>query len=896
MQNFLQYTNITVDDIVNAINNKLSSDPKFANFRESAIAQTIIELFAGTTDIQLYNLQRRAEESFPDTAKLMSSQILASKMLCYSIQRPIPAEAKIKLKLSGDLSTKNIIAGDIIQIPIYSKFNYDDLDLILKTTFQYTFTSADTAEISSLVQDYEKEIILDDSGKNLFVIEGSQKTKIIEGSTNTQIGQIFQKYKIDDPTFSNKFGSEDYDIPITNIWVGNQKSDENKYLVDRRSLINWETIGLYLKGSPIKVCLIKTSTDQNIEIEFGDAKFSELGANLSATGPETSYDNIYIDYLSTKGLEGNRTGIINEKLNPSFSIYVNGDISKDITSNVEFYFYSNLVGGADMESKEEIKHNAPNIFYTMDRLVSSKDYVNYLKSLTSPIKIKNAIAWGEQEEMIKSTSEPILKLFNVAMFCALGSMYNLQGTVYAPKEKLEDVVFDLDFDEDGIPYQSYWNLFVKETVVNQLKFYETSGTSVNIYGNEIVDPLQSIINQYDNFPMSFELNSIYNANGSNISAKITTSAVSLSTVTSFDDIAARIKTALIDTIDLRGTSATNANWNKKAFVDLDVSWDSDNNRFIIYGGKNDPCCLNYTNTYNTDLTYLLGLDKNSVKVNYTSNDSVISDNLYSLITKINKKSQLTVRNVYVSPIIQKFNLTGNIYVKQLADKEDLHRQIKNAIYKWLDVNADFDTSIYLSNIIEIIEQFPSVLNTDIKLEPYVPYNSTYFFNPSYDSRFEKAIYADEKTTIYWAFQRNIARYLQLAGIVNTDTTTITNVWENLSSFKTKIYENTNPFLRNITERSFFTNLVKGIYNDLPVTNLNGTPFRDSLDFTDVISDIHKDLIYIIRYNMLDSNGNIAPEYKKELINGAEKSTWYKGGASLKNEIVKININTNCLYK
>ena len=893
MGNFLQYTNITYQDIINAINTYLAGDSRYENFRESAIAQTLIEIFAATTDINNFYIQRQAEESFMETARRKSSVILLSKLLGYSITRPIPAEAKIKIKISGDLIGKNIVANDVLQIPIYSKFTYDDLDLILKDTYQYTFTSADVVNIASLSGDFEKELILDDAGDSIYVIQGLQKSKTIEGTTNSQVGQKFQKYKIEDLTFSNKFGDQDYDTSITNIWVGSGKTDKTKYLIDRKSLINWNTIELFQKGDPVKVCLIKTSPDENIELLFGDAKISELGANLSATGPITTFDNIYIDYLSTQGLNGNRTGIINEELSTSVSLYVNGDVSKDITSNTKFYFYSNLTGGADIETIDEIKNNAPNIFYSMDRLVTAKDYVNYLKSLTSPINFKNAIAWGEQEELDGTTREPIFKLFNVVMFSCLGSMYNLAGTSYLPKENLEDVVVDLDFDEDGIPYQSYWNLYMKQSVVDQLKYYETSGTYHNLYG-EIPQAFEYIKNNFTQNVLTFNLGS--NNYLSAATESLYTSAINLSTVTDYTGIASAIQTALLGVSDTRGTSVTNENYGELAFSDLTFIYDSDNTRFILSGGKNDSCHIVSFPT--TVFPHALGISKNSTSVSYTNTDKTISTNLSNLITNVNKKSQLTVRNVYISPIIQKFNLTGKIYVKALADKEDIHRRIKNDIYTWLNNNANFNTDIYLSNILEWIEKYPEVLYADIKLEPFVPTLPTgqdQWFNPGSDSRIDKVIYASERETIYDIFAQKITNYLSDSTKATSEGTNVT-LWEDLPNFDRLAHSKTNYYLRKISERTFYTKLVKEIYDALPTTNPNGTPFRDSQDFLDVISDMHKDLIYIIRYNMLDSNGNIATENTVELVNGVEKSNYYRGGYSMRNEIAKITINTECLYK
>ena len=53
--------------------------------------------------------------------------------------------------------------------------------------------------------------------------------------------------------------------------------------------------------------------------------------------------------------------------------------------------------------------------------------------------------------------------------------------------------------------------------------------------------------------------------------------------------------------------------------------------------------------------------------------------------------------------------------------------------------------------------------------------------------------------------------------------------------------------------------------------------------------IHKDLLKIIRYNMIDTGGNIAPEFDSN-------QNIIKGGYSIGNEIVKMNVQLIYEYK
>ena len=129
--NFLKYSNLTYDEIVQQIRDKLNSDPRFQNFRESAIAQLMVEIFAGTVDLVNFNIERSAEEGFMDTAKRKSSVILLARSLGYVVTRPIPANTSIKIKLKGDFRDL-ISSSDKLQIPAQSIFTYNGLKYLLK--------------------------------------------------------------------------------------------------------------------------------------------------------------------------------------------------------------------------------------------------------------------------------------------------------------------------------------------------------------------------------------------------------------------------------------------------------------------------------------------------------------------------------------------------------------------------------------------------------------------------------------------------------------------------------------------------------------------------------------------------------------------------------------------
>lgn len=719
--NFLKYTGLNYSEIYAQIRDRINADSRFDNFRESAIAQTLIEIFAGTTDIANYYIQRRAEECYFDTAQLKSSVISLSRQLGYVVTRQQPAKMKMKIILEGDFTgmfDTTPGADNKIQIPYYSKFTIDGKDFVLIDTMTYNITESVLSKMATQTTNFKMEIVKDSFDNDIMLAQGQIKEKVIIGNTNPQVGSNFQIYKIEDKEFSDIFGDKDYfHNPVTKVYVGNQKDSTTEYSIDRRSLINWESLASNDLSEASKICVIRTSPDEGVEILFGDGGFAAKGAL-------TREDNIYIQYLSTKGKSANKIGVIANKINYSGSIYTNRGV--DISSKVSFEAYSNITGGADLEDIDSIKYSAPKIYYSLDRLVTKDDYINYLKTLKSPIEVKNAIAWGEQEERDKNGVFADIKMFNVGFFSVIGSLYNLDGNVYNSKSKgdnLDSIVLDLDYDPDEIQIQSYFNVYTRQAQANQLKQYDVVSYYNKFNGTAVentITPSFLAAKYGDNARLTFTYTSNITDNASNITA--TGSAIcELSTLTStstMHDVASAMTVKLSQFKDVRANSYDNLNYGSVAFTSAIetpmVVWNAEDSRFEVSFGEDTP---SYPISFTGEFASTVGLAGASLFSVAITDKEEISGRIIQVVDDLNSRGQMNINNIYISPIIHNFNIGGKVYIKPLFDKEQLKTEINNSIYSWLDLNADFNEPIRLSNIVELIEKNPGVVNANLELTP-----------------------------------------------------------------------------------------------------------------------------------------------------------------------------------
>lgn len=938
-ENFLKYTELTFNSIYKQIFDKINSDSRFDNPRESSIFQTIIELFAGCTDIINYYIQRRAEECYFDTANLKSSIILLSRMLGYDITRPIPAKCKIKIILKGnfeDIFDSTNGADNKIQIPYYTKFYHDNSDFLLIDTFTYNVSPSVLQKMIDDGDDFEMELVKDSFNNDIYISQGEIRERIIVGNTNTQVGNNFQMYKIEDKEFSNIYGENDFFFnAVTKVFVGVEKDSTTQYQIDRNSLINWESMNTNDLSKATKLCLIRTTPDEFIELVFGDGSFAAKGAL-------TRMDNIYIQYLATNGSKGNKVGVIGDSVNFSGKIYTNTGF--DISDKVQFKILSNIIGGADIESNESIKYSSPKIYNSLKRIVSKSDYINYLKNIKSPMHVRNALAWGEQEERDLAGVFADIKMFNVTLFSVVGSLYHLNREIFTVKTKsdgLDTAVLDIDYDPYNIQIQSYFNVYTRQAIALQLKKYIVSyyykkhiGVDLGLTHNGVFYK-----NVYgNNGKFDFWYRSDINDNASNIitSGSVIIDFSSLDDTSTNDDVANKISEALDEFKDARANYSDNKNYKLDAF-DCSAVWKEESTqsslilpletrRFEIDFGIDSQC---YIISAFGSLADDLGINKEISYIAKLENDE-ISGNIIDVIGQLDSRSQLNIKNIYVSPIIHNFNIDGVVYIKPLYDKESTKTEINNKIYEWLDINADFNKSVSVSNIVDIIENHSGVINTNIRIVPEDITNginntdNKYYYSWKDDTI---NLYGDELWELFFG---------HLSTFLTNNNSSHKEIKEKRSFYNKKentieiyILEDKKYYLHNyINERNFINVFLKKLFNDLlkkaetqknafdPLSQ-NNYVYQDvdgnltinykrfigynspnsqynsfnkfyvmttNCDFVKAITKIHKDLSYIIKLNMIDTHGNIEAEYDSV-------GNYIRGGYSLGSEICKFSLQS-----
>ena len=536
VQNNLNYTNLTFQNIREKMDAIIRSDPRFSKLVESAVYKVLLDNWASMTDLTNYYIERTAEESFLESARHLSSVIMGAKQIGYVPRRPIGSNANLRLTLSNPSNAHTFVAGEKLRINAgKDTVTFQGDNFVFFSNYTYTITENDALILNGggrieIADAIPSEIEADPEFQSKTEEEKLKylvPIKIVQGDRKTLTfypgvlaGRKFQSYKVDDPNFSNFYGSEDnYDPkPTWNVETGcvemkgNQAmftrvfvvDDQNEveYHVNRRSLYveDWtnEAIAVAKNNEHVPeklpVCLVTTNRDTTVSIVFGDD-------SLTKTGP-TALQYVKLEYLTTNGSASNKYGVIDSvvELNSSSNFETQGAVI-DFPGEIEVRLDSNLIGGSDFEDIESIRVNAPQIFQSLERLVTKKDYVAFAKTITDPVEVRYASAWGEAEECDRTKKDAIYGLVNCALVTALGSPYykdsegNWQEVDLDDEDEMARMFIEGASWED-VKAVSYFNIFLKQNAVDYEEYLNNISND-NVVSEDSSRRIKAFIDQFD---------------------------------------------------------------------------------------------------------------------------------------------------------------------------------------------------------------------------------------------------------------------------------------------------------------------------------------------------------------------------------------------------------------
>jgi hypothetical protein len=293
---------------------------------EGSNMNVLLDVLSYNSYLNSFYLNMVASEMFLDSAQKLDSVISHSKELNY-----------VPLSYSGAVSNVNITfettgistTTGILSIPKGTRF------FGTNSNGTYQFVTTDTQSYAST--------------NDTFFVSNLQ---IREGSYNNE--SFLVNYDIENQRFI--LSDPKIDTDTLNVFVVENFGYSNTLFSRKTTLFGLD--------STSNVYFLQATQNGQYEIIFGDNNFGRKPLNSST---------VLVDYVVTSGSDGNGISELNisDDIGP-----INGGSVLSATVSVT----ANSSGGANQESIDSIRFNAPRYFATQQRAVSSDDYASLIKA------------------------------------------------------------------------------------------------------------------------------------------------------------------------------------------------------------------------------------------------------------------------------------------------------------------------------------------------------------------------------------------------------------------------------------------------------------------------------------------------------------------------------------
>jgi hypothetical protein len=388
---------------------------EFADYDfEASGLSNILDVLAYNTHINGLTANFALNEAFLNTAQLRSSVLSHAANLGYYPRSNTCSQAVVTVTAN----TSDTITGSAT-LPRFSSFT--------STIDDVTYTFSTISETSALNDGSGGFTFKNPDGTSSIVIkEGVQKTKTF--------------------LVGNQSDNAVYVIPDTNVDTStlvvrvfdNVNSQSFTEFADIRNAVNITPTS--------KVYIVREAPNGFYELIFSEG-------NVLGQAPIAG-NQIIATYLSTKGATANNAS----SFTAANSISIGGT-----TYNLTVAKVSNSAGGADKESLDSIKLNAPTAFAAQQRMVTAEDYKTLIIGRYNNV-LDDVIAWGGQDNIPATFGNVYVSLkFKTAIasniqqetkdsiksnFAANLSVMSIDTVFVDPTETHMEVNVKFDFDPD----------------------------------------------------------------------------------------------------------------------------------------------------------------------------------------------------------------------------------------------------------------------------------------------------------------------------------------------------------------------------------------------------------------------------------------------------------------
>lgn len=430
-------TQLDFDNIKNKLKTFLAQQDEFADYDfEASGLSNLLDVLAYNTHFNGLIANFALNESFLTTAQLRSSVLSHAESLGYTPRSKTSSIAYLNLQITNTTSGRSATAT----LPAGTKFTttVDGVSYTFQTLVDYNATDNGNG-----VYRFENEA----GTYNIPVVEGISTTKTfyVASSSERQL-YIIPDVNADTSTLDVK------------VYNSANSSTYTQYTdLDRASSVTVNSTYYDIHEAP----------NGYFELHFGDG--------LTTGRAPTAGNKIVVTYLSSKGAAANRASTFT----PVNTISMDGSpYTLSATTAVR------SAGGAEKESIETIRQNAPIAYAAQQRLVTANDYVGLITNNYSAVT--DVAAWGGEDNTPKEYGKVFVSLKFADGVGAAAQQAVKDSIVNNLTNNLSIMSIDTQFVE---PVTAYIGCSVTFNYNPNL-----STTPVNIVESQVVTTIQNYFN------------------------------------------------------------------------------------------------------------------------------------------------------------------------------------------------------------------------------------------------------------------------------------------------------------------------------------------------------------------------------------------------------------------
>jgi len=341
----LNVTELDFDQIKQNLKNYLKTQSEFNDYNfEGSGLSTLLDVLAYNTHYNAIAAHFSLNEAFLDSAQIRGNVVTRAKLLGYVPRSILAPRARVNIEI--DVTDEIGVLPDNLTMARGTKLGTQ----VAQKPYQYVTLQTQTASLQTTSAPITKKYIFTD----VDIAQGYYKSL---------------KYRVDNDIENQKFQLSDGDADTSTLRVRVQENEESS-AYDIYSRFE-SLLGV---NSSSQVYYLQENASNYYEIYFGDG----------VTGRKPNNNNIItLDYVYTDGSESNGANAF------TMSDSIGGFGESTVTT------LNSSAGGAEQETSESIRFNAPLTFTSQNRAVTSDDYRAIIQREFT--NISSISCWGGED-------------------------------------------------------------------------------------------------------------------------------------------------------------------------------------------------------------------------------------------------------------------------------------------------------------------------------------------------------------------------------------------------------------------------------------------------------------------------------------------------------------------